>query len=361
MADGLFGNIFDVRQAQQRELEQSALDLARVPAGRVSVATAGMAGGMLGRGIGQALGGMTPEEEKQQRLMDIQSKFADLDMSQPDNMRKVGNALMREFPDMAMQVFEMAKAAQPASTMTTAMKDIRDIAKFQLNCDFNDPECAKQANQLYIDRKRQTAAEKGAGQRSKELATALTDEQTKIYEESDAATNQLSTVNQSLALLDDIYAGTGGDWLALGKQLASSLGFAEADWAAGEEQFRVNTMKAVMDWIKQTKGAISEKEMDLFTQAAPGLSKTKAGNRLMLQTMREAALFKRKLEDEFNRWDEANPGKGLTAWRKHKREWIKTNGIKAPTKDQIDNAMRGVVSAPKVSDTPKGYTIEVIE
>jgi len=64
MADGMFGNIFDVRRQQNLDLEKSAINLAGLPRGRVQVATAGIAGGQLGQGITGALGMQTPEEMK---------------------------------------------------------------------------------------------------------------------------------------------------------------------------------------------------------------------------------------------------------------------------------------------------------
>jgi len=62
MADGMFGNIFDVRRQQNLDLEKSAMDYASLPRGRAQVAAAGIAGGLGGRAITGALGMQTPEE-----------------------------------------------------------------------------------------------------------------------------------------------------------------------------------------------------------------------------------------------------------------------------------------------------------
>jgi len=113
---GLFGNIYGARAEDAAALEKSSYDLARLSPGRVSVAVAGQAGGMLGQGLVGAFGGQTQAEAKQGKLQAIQAQFTDLDLSDPENMRKVGNALMADFPDMAMKVFKQAEDAKTSSS-----------------------------------------------------------------------------------------------------------------------------------------------------------------------------------------------------------------------------------------------------
>jgi len=360
---GMF-NFYDEQAKTQASPQETGMAYAKLSPGRGSVALAGQAGQMMSQGAMQGLGMKTPAQEKQEALMAIQAQFPNPQTAQ--EFRQIGNALMNIDPDRAKMAFDQAENLKPSatsSTMTTAMKDIRDIAKYQLGCDFNDPECAKKSNQLYIDRKRQTAGEKGAGQYEKGQADSFIKEQDRIYDASDKSDGQLATINQSITMLNEgLWTGPGGDFVTFGKQLASTFGFAEPDWAAGAEQFKVNTMKSVMAWIAQTKGAISEKEMKLFAAAAPGLSKTEAGNRLILNTMREAALYQRNLESEYNTWVAATDKPNLIKWRAHKRNWNKTNGIKAPTGAQIKAAMNGTTSPPSVSASKTGaITIEVVE
>ena len=62
-----------------------------------------------------------------------------------------------------------------------------------------------------------------------------------------------------------------------------------SDVNASEEGFLRNSMKSVTDWIQKTKGSISDKEMDSFIAASPSLQNTKAGNLLILTTMKNMA------------------------------------------------------------------------
>jgi len=116
MADGLFSNIYDIKQQEQEDLEKSSLDVARLGGYGPMIHAAGQAGGMLGGGLVGALGGQTQAEAKQAKIQAIQAQFADLDLSDPDNMRKVGNALMADFPDLAMKVFKQAEEAKSSSS-----------------------------------------------------------------------------------------------------------------------------------------------------------------------------------------------------------------------------------------------------
>lgn len=108
MADGIFGNIYDVRRQQRQDLEESAMDFASLSRGRGQVAAAGMAGGQLARGIGGMLGMQTPEELRVAKLQEIQQKHANLDLSQPENMKIVAGDLLREgFSEEAKLAYEM--------------------------------------------------------------------------------------------------------------------------------------------------------------------------------------------------------------------------------------------------------------
>lgn len=62
----------------------------------------------------------------------------------------------------------------------------------------------------------------------------------------------------------------------------------EDDVAAAEAIGSLSTQFA-LDYVGQTKGAITEREMDLFAAAAPGLSRTPEGNAILLDMMEEVA------------------------------------------------------------------------
>ena len=121
MADGMFGNIYDVRRQQQANLEKSAMDYASLPRGRVSVAGAAQAGGMLGGGIMTGLGFRTPEEERVFKLQEIQTQFADLDLAKPENIKTVAGELLRQgFSQEAKQAYDMID--KMSSTSTSGLK-----------------------------------------------------------------------------------------------------------------------------------------------------------------------------------------------------------------------------------------------
>ena len=349
------------RNQEMNSLKKSSLAVAQLGGYGAYINAGGVAGGMLGQGLGKLAGGVSPQQQAQNKLDELMKKHPN-PKTYEEYMALSSEFMTAGMTEMGEKFHEMAQDMKPTSnTMSTAMKDKRDIAKYQLGCDYNDVECAKKANTVYIETKRQTAGEKGEGEFRIGQSKILNEAETKIYADADEANYQIASIDQSIKMMDDIYTGAGGDWLAYGKNLASSFGFAEADWAAGEEQFKVNTMKSVMAWVKQTKGAISEKEMKLFADASPGLSRTRAGNRLILNTMREAALYQRRLEDEYGIWAEENPKGGIRQWRAHKRNWNLTNGIKAPTSAEIQAALKPDSSVPTVSTTTKPFIIEVVE
>jgi hypothetical protein len=367
MAKSMFGSMYDARMRDQENLRSAAVDAASLGGYKTMAAIAGEAGGMLGQGIGQAFGALQPEEAKQAKINEMMEQFPN-PTTYEDYMTLAGEFNSIGILDVGEHFNTLAQDMKTTTTLSTSMKDKRDIAEFELVCDYSDPTkdkdgltCAQRASARFVEIKRQTAGEKGEGEFRKGQSKILNAAETKIYDDADEANYQIASIDQSIKMMDDIYTGAGGDWLAYGKNLASSFGFAEADWAAGEEQFKVNTMKSVMAWVKQTKGAISEKEMKLFADASPGLSRTRAGNRLILNTMREAALYQRRLEDEYGIWAEENPKGGIRQWRAHKRNWNLTNGIKAPTSAEIQAALKPDSSVPTVSTTTKPFIIEVVE
>ena len=104
---GLFGNIYDA-QLQDQLLREKAAQSYGTGWEAITRASAG-AGGMLGQGIGQALGGQTPAMAKQQALQGIAAQFPDLDPGDPTQLRKVQSALWQAgLYDQANQVGEQA-------------------------------------------------------------------------------------------------------------------------------------------------------------------------------------------------------------------------------------------------------------
>lgn len=247
--------------------------------------------------------------------------------------------------EVLMDMYEkfQTTATSAEDNSTTTMIELEDIAKNKFQCDLSDPGCYEKSNQYLIDRKRKGVEEIGAGAGASAAATSYQTEKDKVYDDSDSASYQIATANQSLALLDaGLYTGTGGELVSAYKVFASSMGFGEPSEAAGAEMFRVNSMKSIMSWIKDTKGAISEREMNAFALASQGLSRTEAGNRLILNTVKAVAEYQQRLETELINWNKntKNPTKDM--WRAHKKNWVLTNGFELPTQAEIDAAVNDI-------------------
>ena len=122
MADGMFGSIYDVqatddlmRQKQAQSYGTGWQAMTRAAAG---------AGGMLGKGISRAFGGMTPLEAKQAKMQEVIAQFPDLDPSDPGQLEEVEAALWNAgLYDQAKMVGEQAVKRYEAKTgRITAMK-----------------------------------------------------------------------------------------------------------------------------------------------------------------------------------------------------------------------------------------------
>lgn len=106
--------------------------------------------------------------------------------------------------------------------------------------------------------------------------------------------NTTQTVKSMLSTLDKV-DNTGGfaDFKNTLTKYAMSAGFnftdAEKDQLANAEKFTQLSGEFVFKAISQTKGSISEKEMDLFQAMSPSMVNSKLGNRLMLEYAQKRA------------------------------------------------------------------------
>jgi hypothetical protein len=168
----------------------------------------------------------------------------------------------------------------------------------------------------------------------------------KFDTENESALNSLPAINQSLTLINDgLYTGTLGEMASDFNKLSTSLGFAPGDANVGAEQFRVNSMKSVMDWIALTKGAISEAEMNAFAAASPGLSRTREGNRMILTTAKKAAQWKQNRSQAYDAiYAEASKNNTIPNARKltsQIKAWERDNKLVLPTPAEVQAAQDG--------------------
>ena len=210
-----------------------------------------------------------------------------------------------------------------------------------------DQKCKAEVKKTFVEMQRGTWEEAGMVEGAKQEAEAIQATQTNIYLDSDASRDSMASIQQSIDLLPGIYSGTMGEGIKGFKTFLVSMGIIDESRNMEEEGFLRNSMKSVTDWIALTKGSISDKEMDAFVAASPNLQNTRAGNLLILETMKAAADYHTRLETEWNNWkDKADKRSRASSipvsqveWRIHLERWYRTNKVKLPSAVQIKAAL----------------------
>lgn len=201
----MFSNPYNAQQEQMNALEKSSMGVAQLDGYGAITHAAGIAGGMLGQGLGNLAGGTSPEQKNEADIAAVKDIIGRYDIEtaegQASALAEIKNVSIEAWMEFSNQ-FKDLETATSTSDGTTAMKDIRDIAKFQLACDFNDPECAKKANQLYIDRKRRTSDEQYGISYATDAAKDKVGKDTDLIIASDKAVAQIIKTNTVLDLLD---------------------------------------------------------------------------------------------------------------------------------------------------------------
>ncbi|PHS03816.1 MAG: hypothetical protein COA78_17240 [Blastopirellula sp.] len=99
------------------------------------------------------------------------------------------------------------------------------------------------------------------------------------------------------------YTGPGGGvYDTVDNVMESVLPFSLPGNSGARAIVKSGGMKFVLDQVQDTKGAISNKEMDLFAAAAPGLSQTKEGNRVLLDIAEAVAKRQQQRTFEMENW-----------------------------------------------------------
>ena len=140
--------------------------------------------------------------------------------------------------------------------------------------------------------------------------------------------------------LDQILgAFRGGDGLLPGSPAARSV-------------IKSGGMKFVLDNVQSTKGAISNKEMELFQQAAPGLTQTPQGNKVLLDIAEKVADRQQMRLAEMEKWRAANQG-SLDGFEPAWAQYVNENPILSQ-----DMFLGG---DEKQADLPQGVTEEEMQ
>ena len=289
---------------------------------------------------------------QEQKLKSILQKYSSMN-TREDYTNAVNELFANGFTEHAAKVQEMmANLPEEEKEREKTTKEVSmDMAAEFVQCAIDaggwrnaDQACKAEVFKQYTALNRQTSDEVGNNALAREEAERMIPVQSAIYLQSDQSGDSLRSIEQSIKLLDSIYSGTSADSISGFKRLLVGLGIVDADVNASEEMFVRNSMESVTAWIEQTKGSISDTEMQAFLDASPSLANTKAGNLLILQTMKEAADYYVRLETEFNDWKTKTQARGVrpteTAWRIHKETWYRSGGKpKMPTIADINAAL----------------------
>jgi len=153
-------------------------------------------------------------------------------------------------------------------------------------------------------------------------------------------------IQSSLQLIDsgDLYTGAGGQaYLGLQKVLMAIGAPADVYGAAAGESFRSNAMSFVLKYIAQTKGAISNAEMQKFEAAAMGLGNTELGNRLILDLASQAVEFEQGESLHMGKWFDAQDGYPTPqAYKAEQQVWRDANRFTPKTVEEIAAEAAGV-------------------
>ena len=127
MAEPSMFNSYDVATAQNQNANTNAMNVAQLPAGRATVYGAGVAGNMLSSGVNQALGRVTPQQQKAEIVSGIMKKYVNADPTNPQNILMMARDFAdNNLPGLAnkfMSQYQTAIEPKPAPTDTPDIKN----------------------------------------------------------------------------------------------------------------------------------------------------------------------------------------------------------------------------------------------
>ncbi len=290
-------------------------------------------------------------ESEESRILEV---VKGADMSNSESFTKTFQALLEispeaanEFKTQGMPILEanlkQQKLNQPSkSNDPGTFRKSLNTASLILGCDLTDTKCRKESYAMVLDYKRENAWDKGS-------ADALIDDMVLIQQAGSDANLNIKKFTQLSEILPQIYTGFGAGVVQNVNRIGAMFGLKPATEAAGQaEIFAQGGMSIALDYIKLTKGAISDREFETFLTMAPGLARTQLGNKLMLDTAMQYARYNENKAKEQSRWIKEKRASGqaplLEDWSAHLIEWSnrKENIIKLPTDAQYEEAKQSV-------------------
>ena len=253
------------------------------------------------------------------------------------------------------------KEAGVVGADTTTIKDIYNYAFNELGVNLSDPNLTPEARKIAYSEARKAVREmKRAGtEETFRIGNVenLNDYQKEVLrpkaQEARAVIGQSKRMNR---LLDQIDTGSFEKIKLSARKALAAFGISDEETeelVANQEAFQSQAFKRIMSYVQQTKGAVSNREMQLFGEAETGLTKSKKGNRLILKIAEETAKMQVNLVKHLTKWrnDPKNKGKGEIEWQAEEDRWLDEQYTKMFSEEDM-KTIQEAMNAPE--DATKG-------
>ena len=286
----------------------------------------------IGRGLGLGFQSLSEEiakrrEQKRKEEEAVAMKAMELAITDERQAQKYLN-------DYALKMIDMANKDIKTITLDTSMlkdsigPDGEPLLNTQTGVPFRD-ETTLKANDPYVsellglgavakDRAGVTINQQGGNELDKKRAANIADAEAKWQEEADAATALRDQVAIARSLAQDLGPDGFGaaENLTLGmRNIMAGLGFdnlVDVDKLATQQALTQTSIGFVMALVGKTKGAISNREMDIFFAASPTLGSTYQGYMEMLGYMDRIAELTERYNAEWQAKQVELQGKSIS-------------------------------------------------
>lgn len=234
-----------------------------------------------------------------------------------------------------------------AARLAAASGDLSGAAKIMADQQINAPNAVARREQAKV-----------TGKKRAELRAAL----------EEAAVNASSTIAR-LDGMEELNGKTATGIFAEGRltigKLLQAAGLPEDTFGisgdvGAAEAFRSLTTNQAMSLVQQTKGAVSDAEMKMFTASVPGLVNTRDGNQMIIDFMRTSTLRQREIGRAVSKIDIGNfNADTLIQMQDAAREKFPIPNFEAVTVDNpvSDNQAGGFVPLEQLN-LQEGVTVE---
>jgi hypothetical protein len=156
------------------------------------------------------------------------------------------------------------------------------------------------------------------GQTRREITAA--DHNEKLWQAGFDSQKTIADIDQALALLDSVpEQGALGNLIVGTKQLGARIGL-NMEGIENAEQLRVLLGNFMLQRVQETKGSVSDKEMDTFSKISPNLLNTPEGNRVILEFVKQIEARKRIISQMIQK--KRDRGKSAAQIRSEIYKWV---------------------------------------